>query len=92
VKVAVNISGVQLRRAELADLVDDALKAAALPASALELEITESVLVSGARPIGPARSRRGNVAAAGTVRPRRSVTRTRPDAIEVGCRASRTRA
>jgi EAL domain-containing protein (putative c-di-GMP-specific phosphodiesterase class I) len=46
VKVAVNISGVQLRRVELADLVDDALKAAALPASALELEITESVLVS----------------------------------------------
>ncbi len=46
VKVAVNISGVQFRRAELPDVVGAALAAAGLPPSALELEITESVLIT----------------------------------------------
>lgn len=46
VKVAVNISGVQFRRAELVDVVGAALAAAGLPASSLELEITESSLIT----------------------------------------------
>ncbi|NVO13412.1 MAG: EAL domain-containing protein [Rhodoplanes sp.] len=45
VKVAVNISPVQFRRADLLDTVMRALRAAGLPSERLEIEITESVLL-----------------------------------------------
>ena len=45
--VSVNLSPRQFREPDLADVVGRALAASALPASALELEITESSLVSG---------------------------------------------
>jgi diguanylate cyclase (GGDEF)-like protein len=45
VKVAVNISPVQFRRAGLLDTVMRALRAAGLPPERLEVEITESVLL-----------------------------------------------
>jgi diguanylate cyclase (GGDEF)-like protein/PAS domain S-box-containing protein len=46
VKLAVNISGVQFMRTDLARVVEGALARSGLPASALELEITESMLVA----------------------------------------------
>jgi diguanylate cyclase (GGDEF)-like protein/PAS domain S-box-containing protein len=46
VKLAVNISGVQFMRADLAAVVRGVLARCDLPASALELEITESMLVT----------------------------------------------
>ncbi|MBP6654674.1 MAG: EAL domain-containing protein [Propionivibrio sp.] len=45
--VSVNLSPRQFREPDLAEVVDRALAASCLPASALELEITESSLVSG---------------------------------------------
>jgi diguanylate cyclase (GGDEF)-like protein len=45
VRVAVNVSTVQLRQGNLHLVVADALLAAALPASRLEIEITESALL-----------------------------------------------
>ncbi len=44
-RVAVNLSILQFRHGDLVDQVAEALKAAGLPASQLELEITESVLM-----------------------------------------------
>ena len=44
-KTAVNVSATQLRRAEFADSVRDALDAVGLEASLLELELTESVFL-----------------------------------------------
>jgi EAL domain-containing protein (putative c-di-GMP-specific phosphodiesterase class I) len=46
VRVAVNISGIQFMRADLAQVVERALADSGLPASALELEITESILIT----------------------------------------------
>ena len=45
VKVAVNLSPAQFKSRRLVEAVTDALTAASLPASRLELEITESVLL-----------------------------------------------
>jgi diguanylate cyclase (GGDEF)-like protein/PAS domain S-box-containing protein len=50
VKLAVNISGVQFMRADLAAIVGGVLARCELPASALELEITESMLVTHVEP------------------------------------------
>jgi EAL domain-containing protein (putative c-di-GMP-specific phosphodiesterase class I)/GGDEF domain-containing protein len=47
-RVAVNVSGLQLERNDLAVLVGRTLQRHALPASALELELTESVATSDA--------------------------------------------
>jgi len=44
-RVAVNLFATQFRTADLFDVVTDALAAAALPAQALELEITENILL-----------------------------------------------
>ncbi|MEW6445016.1 MAG: EAL domain-containing protein, partial [Pseudomonadota bacterium] len=44
-RVAVNISALQLRRGDLEQTVHDALEASGLPPSCLELELTESVLL-----------------------------------------------
>ncbi|MDE2593625.1 MAG: EAL domain-containing protein [Burkholderiales bacterium] len=44
-RVAVNLSAVQLEQADIIDVVASALQDTGLPASALELEITESVVV-----------------------------------------------
>jgi EAL domain-containing protein (putative c-di-GMP-specific phosphodiesterase class I) len=46
VKLAVNISGAQFMRTDLAGVVGGVLARSGLPASALELEITESMLVT----------------------------------------------
>ncbi len=46
VKVAVNISGIQVMRADFAQVVQTVLVDSGLPASALELEITESILIT----------------------------------------------
>ncbi len=46
VKVAVNISGIQFMRTDLAQVVQTVLTESGLPASALELEITESILLT----------------------------------------------
>jgi diguanylate cyclase (GGDEF)-like protein len=46
VRVAVNMSPIQFRSGSVAELVRDALAAAKLPASRLEIEITESVFLS----------------------------------------------
>jgi len=46
IKVAVNLSSVQFRSPDLVSSVQDALCRAGLPASRLELEITESVLLN----------------------------------------------
>jgi diguanylate cyclase (GGDEF)-like protein/PAS domain S-box-containing protein len=46
VKVAVNISGIQFMRDDLAQVVEAALADSGLPASALELEITESIMIT----------------------------------------------
>jgi diguanylate cyclase (GGDEF)-like protein len=45
IKIAVNLSAVQLRNRQLAETVFSALAASGLPAHRLELEITESVLL-----------------------------------------------
>ncbi len=45
VKVAVNISGIQFMRSDLAGIVDGVLTRSGLPPSVLELEITESIMV-----------------------------------------------
>jgi len=50
--VAVNISPRQFREADLPDLVAQALHATGLPASALELEITESSLIDAPATLG----------------------------------------
>lgn len=47
-RVSVNVSGVQLLRSDLAGAVEHALESSGLPPAALELEITESVLVTDA--------------------------------------------
>jgi diguanylate cyclase (GGDEF)-like protein len=47
VHVAVNLSPVQFRAANLVSMVRDSLAASGLPAGRLELEITESVLLQG---------------------------------------------
>jgi EAL domain-containing protein (putative c-di-GMP-specific phosphodiesterase class I) len=44
-KVAVNVSPIQCRRADLADTVEAALQETGLPPEALELEVTESVFL-----------------------------------------------
>ncbi len=49
VPVTVNVSSVQLRRGDFADVVASALQAAGLPASRLIVEITESVLMTDVR-------------------------------------------
>ena len=46
IKLAVNISGIQFMRTDLALVVDTVLARTGLPATFLELEITESVLVA----------------------------------------------
>ncbi len=46
VKVAVNISGIQFIRSDLAEVVDTVLTRCGLPARALELEITESIMIT----------------------------------------------
>jgi diguanylate cyclase (GGDEF)-like protein/PAS domain S-box-containing protein len=46
IKVAVNISGIQVMRDDLAQIVQTVLTDSGLPASALELEITESILIT----------------------------------------------
>ncbi len=46
VRIAVNLSGIQLRGSGLVDTVKHALRASGLPATRLELEITESVLLN----------------------------------------------
>ena len=46
VRVAVNMSPIQFRRGNVADVIREALAAAKLPASRLEIEITESVLLN----------------------------------------------
>ncbi len=47
-KVSINVSALQLLRSELPDAVAAALRRHGLPASALELELTESVLMDNA--------------------------------------------
>jgi diguanylate cyclase (GGDEF)-like protein len=44
-KIAVNLSSVQFRKSDLADIVANALKESGLPPTRLELEVTESVLL-----------------------------------------------
>ena len=51
VPVAVNLSGMQLTRADVYATVDEALRASGLPASLLELELTESILIHDAESI-----------------------------------------
>jgi len=46
VKLAVNISGIQFLRTDLASVVDGVLTRSGLPARELELEITESILIT----------------------------------------------
>lgn len=48
IRLAVNLSPVQLRHGSIIKTVADALKATGLPASRLELEVTESVMLAGA--------------------------------------------
>ncbi|HEY1070793.1 MAG TPA: EAL domain-containing protein [Thermomonas sp.] len=48
VKVSVNVSALQLLRSDLPGAVNAALRDSGLPASALELELTESVLMANA--------------------------------------------
>ena len=54
VKVAVNLSAVQFRRANLADVVMDALAKSGLSPHRLELEITETALIESAAECLPA--------------------------------------
>jgi diguanylate cyclase (GGDEF)-like protein len=51
-RVAVNVSVVQFRDPDFVATVSQALQASGLPASALELEITESVAMEGAQNVG----------------------------------------
>jgi len=46
IKVAINVSPVQIRRGNLLEVVKNALATSKLPASRLEIEITESVLIA----------------------------------------------
>jgi len=46
VRVAVNMSAIQFRRSDVAQAIRDALDASGLPASRLEIEITESVFLN----------------------------------------------
>jgi diguanylate cyclase (GGDEF)-like protein len=48
IKVAVNLSPVQLKQAELFDVIQSALRSSGLPAERLEIELTESVLLERA--------------------------------------------
>jgi diguanylate cyclase (GGDEF)-like protein len=48
IKVAVNLSPVQLKQAELFDVIRSALRSSALPPERLEIELTESVLLERA--------------------------------------------
>jgi diguanylate cyclase (GGDEF)-like protein len=45
-KIAVNVSAVQLNRSNFADIVEDVLAETGLPPELLELELTESILVT----------------------------------------------
>lgn len=44
-RIAVNVSGRQFQRGDLVQIVEDALRATATPASALEIEVTESLFL-----------------------------------------------
>jgi diguanylate cyclase (GGDEF)-like protein len=48
IKVAVNLSPVQFKQAELFDVIQSALRSSGLPPERLEIEITESVLLESA--------------------------------------------
>ena len=48
IKVAVNLSPVQLKQVELFDVIQSALRSSGLPAERLEIELTESVLLERA--------------------------------------------
>ncbi len=48
IKVAVNLSPVQLKQAELFDVIQSALRSSGLPPERLEIELTESVLLERA--------------------------------------------
>lgn len=52
VPVAVNVSAVQLREADFADMVAERLAEFSLPGSAIELEITESVVMDRSELVG----------------------------------------
>ena len=58
-RVAVNVSPLQFRRDDIEREVAQALLASGLPATALELELTESLLVADARNIGDVLQRLG---------------------------------
>ena len=58
-RVAVNVSPLQFRRDDIEREVAQALLASGLPAAALELELTESLLVADARNIGDVLQRLG---------------------------------
>jgi diguanylate cyclase (GGDEF)-like protein len=58
-RVAVNVSPLQFRRDDIEREVAQALLASGLPATALELELTESLLVADARNIGEVLQRLG---------------------------------
>jgi diguanylate cyclase (GGDEF)-like protein len=47
-RLAVNLSPVQLRHCDIVDTIDRALKASGLPAARLELEVTETAMLAGA--------------------------------------------
>jgi EAL domain-containing protein (putative c-di-GMP-specific phosphodiesterase class I)/CHASE2 domain-containing sensor protein/GGDEF domain-containing protein len=47
-RLAVNVSATQLKLSDVATMVEDALKSTGFPASRLDIEITESVMVDGA--------------------------------------------
>jgi diguanylate cyclase (GGDEF)-like protein/PAS domain S-box-containing protein len=49
--MAVNISAIQFRRGDVEDTVRRALEASGAPASSLELELTESILIDGAEQV-----------------------------------------
>ncbi len=49
--MAVNISAIQFRRGDVEDTVRRALEASGAPAAALELELTESILIDGAEAV-----------------------------------------
>ena len=46
-RIAVNVSGHQFRRGDLVQVVEEALRLTATPASALEVEVTESLFMDG---------------------------------------------
>ena len=56
IKVAVNLSPVQFKQAELFDVIRSALKNSGLPPARLEIEITESVLLERASKTTPSSS------------------------------------